>query len=172
MMAMDTLEIAVPILEAAKLLGDVLVAQVHHHPAHLPGALRFTHGGDLAGDGLRVLADMPALGPDDRRFLTLPLLDPKTGAPWYSPPQGTGRGVVMAGPDGFLGIYLNGADRPDALIGPPTARTLAPLAAAVAAHTGKRGAVPAWVKRGGFQAETAYAAQYRDEKAAIKSWSR
>lgn len=165
MKTMDTMEIAVPIPEAAKILGDVLHAKVHEHPAHLPGVLAYTHSGDLAGDGLRVLVDIPALGPYGRRFLTLPLINPETGAVWYPPRVGAARGLVREGPDGFLGIYLNGADRPDALIGPPTALGLSPLVAAVAARTGKRGTVPAWVKRAGFLAEIAYESVYDEQKA-------
>lgn len=176
MTTMDTMEIAVPIPEAAKILGDVLSAQVvSGYPHSRPGVLRFSDRmADWGGDGLRVLVSLPELHDGAVRWVTLPLIDPDTGRAWRLSALGgsvTGRGAVKAGPDGFLGVYLgDGRAQPDALIGPPTAENLAPLAAAFAAWGGKRGTVPPWVKRAGHLAESAYAGAYKDEKIKAKGW--
>ena len=176
MTTMETMEIAVPIPEAARILGDVLSAQVvSGYPHSRPGVLRFFDPmADWGGEGLRVLVSLPELHDGAVRWLTLPLLDPDTGralGPAVLGGSVTGRGVVKAGPDGFLGVYLgDGRARPDALIGPPTAENLAPLAAAFAAWSGKRGAVPPWVKRAGHLAESAYGGALKDEKAKAKGW--
>jgi len=186
MTTMDTLEIAVPIPEAAKILGDVLSAQVvSGYPQPRPGVLRFNPSG-WGGRGLSVLVHLPDLHEDAVRWLILPLLDPATGRePRPDPMTGgemserdralaseTNRGAVKAGPDGFLGVYLGEGSktRPDFLIGPPTAENLAPLVAAYAAWAGKRAAVPAWVKRAGHLAERVYEGTYDYEKKKAKGW--
>lgn len=176
MKAMDTMEIAVPIPEAAKILGDALHAQVvSGYPHSRPGVLRFFDPmADWGGEGLRVLVSLPDLHEGAVRWMTLPLINPDTGRALGLAPLGasvSGRGAVKAGPDGFLGVYLgDGRAQPDALIGPPSAENLAPLAAAFAAWGGKRGPVPPWVKRAGHAAESAYGGAFKDEKAKAKGW--
>jgi hypothetical protein len=185
---MDTMEIAVPIPEAAKILGKVLSAQVvSGYPHNQPGRLKFTDGMDRGGEGLRVLVSLPDLHEDAVRWLTLPLLDPYTGGPMGPDLRlrdgalsardralvfGFAPGSVRVGPDGFLGVYLGDGQetRRHWMIGPPTAENLAPLAAAYAAWGGKRGTVPAWVKRAGHRAEGAYEGAYADEKKKAKGW--